>query len=276
MDRKENKRLDGIFHKISSQELIGAELQESKLIYNVVGFLQMTDSTDASLIISNLGYLLAQKGLNTCLIDFNVFYPNLHTFFNVKTKNKGEGLLKVLKSDKTDIREELIHTSEEKLFLLSASNQDSFEEYFDFTFEHIEQVITLAKNTFDIVLINIPNNPPLEFCIGAVKYCHTGFVIASEKIEASRNITKFFDYATSIGVSTAKFANLIMMNLHDLQYDYKVFEDHGIKLVSTIPFVKGAIVYSLEGIIYLKNSKNGINKYFLREMNRLAKNLSEQ
>ena len=49
------------------------------------------------------------------------------------------------------------------------------EEYFDFEFENVERVINTLKSIFDVVLIDIPNNPPLEFCLGAVKYCHMGF-----------------------------------------------------------------------------------------------------
>ena len=75
MDRKE-KRLDSVLHRISSKELIGAELQESKLIYSVVGFIPACDFVDNALLISNLGYLLSQKGLNTCIVDLKVFLSN--------------------------------------------------------------------------------------------------------------------------------------------------------------------------------------------------------
>lgn len=275
MDRSDNKRLKDALHKLSSKDLIGAELQETKLIYNVIGFLSATEYVDSGLLISNLGCILSEKGLNTCIIDFNVFYPNLFSYFNIQSNNKGEGLLKFMKSDKTDIRQELLHTPYDKLFLLSPSPQDLFEEYFDFTFENIEQVIEIVKSTFDIVLINIPNNPPFEFCMASMKFCHRGFVLSAERIDAPRNIIKLFDFANSLGISTAKFANLIMMNLMDLKYDYNVFEEIGLKVVAAIPYVKSALSHSLEGRIYLKEGK-GVNKYFYREINRLANILSEQ
>lgn len=81
-----------------------------------------------------------------------------------------------MKSDKVDFRDELQQTKYDKLFLLTPSPQDLMEEYFDFEFENIERVITTLKQMFDIVLIDIPNNPPLEFCLGAMKYCHIGFL----------------------------------------------------------------------------------------------------
>ncbi|MDQ2085692.1 ATPase [Herbivorax sp. ANBcel31] len=275
MDLKGKKRVSSMISKISSKELIGSELQENKLIYSVVGFLPSCDFVDNALLISNLGYLLSQKGLNTCIVDLKVFYPNLYQFLDVKPNKKSDGLIKVLKSDKVDIREEMLHTRYERLYLLSPSPHDLMEEYYDFDFENIERVISTLKNTFDIVLIDIPNNPPLEFCLGAMNNCHVGFFTASERIEVSGNMMKLLDYANSVGISTAKFTSVILMNLLGLDYDYKVIEEMGFNIAAKIPFVKSAITYSLEGRIYVKDNPL-INKYFKRELHKLADNLSEQ
>ena len=165
MGLRGKNRLSSIISKISSKELIGSELQENKLIYSVIGFLPSCDFVDNSLLISNLGYLLSQKGLNTCILDFKVFYPNLYQLLDVKPNKKSDGLIKVLKSDKVDIRGEILSTRYERLYLLSPSPHDLMEEYYDFDFENVERVISTLKNMFDIILIDIPNNPPLNFAL---------------------------------------------------------------------------------------------------------------
>ena len=274
MDR-EKQKVNDIFRKISSKELIGAELQENKLMYSIVGFVPISDSCDNALIISNLGYLLAEKGLNTCVVDFKVFYPNLFQFLDAKPNNKGKGLIRVLRSDKVDFREEIIATKYDKLFLLSPSPQDLMEEYFDFDFQNIERVITTLRDMFDIVLIDIPNNPPLEFCLAAMKYCHIGFFTATERMDASSNMVKLLDYASSVGISTAKFTRVILMNLLDLRFDYKIISDIGFTIVAALPLVKDAIAKSLEGKLYVKDTPI-INKYFIRELRGLADILANQ
>ena len=80
MDRKETKRLDSVLKKISPMELLGAEMHYNKLIYSVVGFIPACDMVDNAFLISNLGCLLSEKGLNTCILDFKVFYPNIYHF----------------------------------------------------------------------------------------------------------------------------------------------------------------------------------------------------
>ncbi|WP_199613911.1 P-loop NTPase family protein [Paenibacillus alkalitolerans] len=269
MDRQAERTIAGILQKISPKDLVGAALQESGLIYSVVGFVPASDYTDNALLISNLGYLLAQKGLNTCIVDLKVFYPNIYQHLAVHPNKRGHGLIKVLKSDKTEFREEILRTKYDRLYLLSPSPHDLIEEYFDFEFEHLERVIERLKGMFDLVLLDIPNIPPLEFCLGAMKYCHIGFFTAAERIETSGNILKLLDYASSVGISTAKFTSVVFMNLQDIQYDYKVLKELGFNIVAAVPLVKEAAAYALDGKLYVRDNPF-VNKYFLREIRRLA------
>ncbi|MFP4697775.1 MAG: ATPase [Eubacteriales bacterium] len=274
MDRKELKTLDSILKKISPKERIGAELQDNKLLYSVVGFIPACDFTDNPMLLSNLGYLLSKKGLNTCIVDLKVFYPNLYQVLDVPSNKRGKGLIKVLKSDKVDFRTEIQETNYEKLYLLSPSPQDLMEEYFDFGFENIERVISVLKQMFDIVLLDIPNNPPLEFCLGAINNCHVGFFTASERIEAAGNMIKLLDYAASVGISTAKFTRVILMNMQDLKFDNKSITELGFNIVASLPLIKGANARALEGRLYVKDNPI-INKYFNKEIIKLSNLLTE-
>jgi len=269
LDRSEKLDLKSIFQKISSKELIGSELQHNKLLYSVVGFVPACDFVDNALLISNLGYLLSQKGFNTCIVDLKVFYPNLYHFLDVTPNTKSNGLIKLLKSDKADFKNEILKTSYERLYLLSASPQDLFEEYFDFEFWHLERVINTLKQTFDVVLIDIPNNPPMEFCLGAVKNCHIGFFTATERIEAASHMIKLLDYAASVGISTSKFSSAVLMNLQDIEFDFDAFKECGINVIAALPLVKGASARANQGKLYVKDNPI-VNKYFLKEIQRLA------
>jgi len=275
VDRQAERKLGGIFQKLSPTDLVGAELQDSRLIYSVVGFMPASDFTDNALLISNLAYLLSQKGLNTCVVDLKVFYPNLYQYFDVKPNKRGGGLIRVLKSDKADFRDELIQTRHERLYLLSPSPYDLIEEYFDFEFEHLERVIETLKGMFDIILLDIPNIPALELSVGAMKYCHVGFFTGSERVDVAGNIMKMLDYVSSIGISTAKFTSVILMNLQNLPFDHKVLGDFGLKIAAALPLVKGAAGGVLEGKLYVKDTTL-MNKYFLREMRKLADLLGSQ
>lgn len=274
MDRK-TRQIEDILHKLSPKEHLGLEMRENKLIYSVFGFIPASDFVDNSILISNLGYLLAQQGLNTCVLDFKVFYPNLYQSLDVESPKKGKGLLKVLKSDKIDIRDEISVTKYDRVYLLSPSPQDLMEEYLDFALEAVERVIQTIKNMFDIVLIDIPNNPPLEFCLGALKASHMGFFTASERLDTYINMVKLLDFMDSVGISPAKFSNLIFMNLQGIEFDYEVFKKSNLNIVAALPLVKGLVLNSFEGRLYVKDDPF-LNKKVKNQLDNLVKILINQ
>lgn len=269
MARRVEGRLASIFHKVSSRDLVETGLQESRKIYRVYGFVPACDMVDNALLISNLGYLLAGKGFNTCILDLKVFYPNLFYSLDVKPPGKDHGLIRMLKNDRVDFRDEIQMTPYDNLYLLSPSPYDLLEEYFDLDFEPLDRVMTVLKQMFDLVLVDIPNNPPLEFCLGAIKNCHVGFFTAAERLEAVSQMVKLSDFAASVGISTAKFANVILMNAQQLNFDHRVFTDARFRVIASLPMVSAASALALEGKLYLQDAAL-VNKLFRKGIERIA------
>ena len=232
------------------------------LLYNVVGFIAASDFADNGAIISNIGYKIAEKNLNTCIVDFKIFYPTLYNYLDVEPNEKGKGLLSVLKDDKVDIREHICTSKYKQLYLLTSSPYDLIEEYLDFKFEHIERVIDELKEIFDLILIDIPNNPPLEFCLATMKYVHRGFITVSERIESIGNIQKLLEFASSVGITTSKFTNIIYVNTLNLNYDYGALKETNLKVVAKLPMLQGIIDEYYKGNLYLKDSSI-INRQYL-------------
>lgn len=252
MDRKES--ISEIFERISPKTDFRDESQMNRLMNGVAGFLPITDSTDNGMLISNLAYIFSSNGFNTCVIDLKVFYPNLYNYLDVPPNKKGRGLLNVLKSDRIDIRMEINVTKYEKLFLLSPSPQDLMEEYFDFEMSDVKTLIERIKKIFDVVLIDIPNIPPLEFSAGAIDCCNLGFFTASERVDAVNNMIKLLDFVSTLGINTANFANVIFMNIHDCGYDFSVVKQMKFNIIAQLPFIKATISDGYEGRMYIRDN----------------------
>lgn len=275
MARQPKEIVSSLLERALPREQFQGDTQEEKLLYSVFGFLSATDFTDNGILLSNLGYSLARQDYNVCLVDFKVFYPNLYLYLNVPQNKRGNGLLAVLKDDRADIKEEIKPTKYERLFLLSPSPQDLMEEYFDFSMERVCEVIETLKKSFDIVLLDIPNNPPLEFCLGAMKQSHMGFFTASERIDAISNITRLLDFANSLGISAAKFTNIIFMNMQDIKYDFSMIKKLQLNIVASFPLAKGAAADALEGKLYIKDNTL-INNQYKKELAGLLRCLLAQ
>ena len=266
---------NNLLERALQRDQFDADMHDNKLLYSVFGFIAATDFTDNAILLSNLGYVLAQQDFNVCLLDLKVFYPNLYLYLDVAQNTRGTGLLKVLKDDKADLKEEIKPTKYPNLYLLSASPQDLMEEYFDFSIDKISGTIETLKKHFDIILIDIPNNPPLEFCLGAMKQSHTGFFSASERIDAISNITRLLDFADSLGISAAKFANIIFMNLQDIKYDFSMIKKMRLNVVAGLPLVKGAAADALEGKLYIKDNTL-VNGLYKKELVKVVNMITEQ
>ena len=263
MAQRETRKLGNVLDKISR------DYEINKARINVATFIPACDFVENGQIISNLGYSLAKSELNVCVVDFKVFYPNLFNWLNVSPNKKGEGLMRLLKNYRNDIKSVITQTSEKNLFLLSPSPYDSIESYYSFEFRHIEAVINVLRENFDIVLIDVPNNPPLEFCLGAMMNCMQGFFIAAERTDILANMFKLLRHAGSIGISEAKFLEVIFMNTYDTVFDYSAFKANNLSITARIPFIKEAWECPLEGKLYLRDAQF-VNKIYGNEMQKIV------
>jgi len=145
----------------------------------------------------------------------------------------------------------------------------------------------MLKETFDVVLIDIPNNPGLEFFIGAMMNCQKGFLIAPERVDAQRNIQKLMEFALRITNNARNFNSVILARQQGLVYDRSMLtgtrvggerEGDGVKmrLAANIPFIREAQQCALDGSVYIRDGAlanrnlTKAGKTFAREIDGLA------
>lgn len=269
MDIGKKIRIKEQLARLSPRETAFHELDRQKILENIIGFISTGDSTDISLMISNLGILLSQKGFSTCILDAKVFYPNIYKLLDCKPNPRGRGLLKSVRSDRVDLRDEIIKTRYDNLYILSASPLDAMEDFFDTGESEVERVINTLKDMFDLVLIDIPNLPPLEFCYTSMKSSNLGFVVWSERIDCPQNTSRLFQFMSSIGIGIARFANVVMTNRTGCNYDEEIINDMNLRLMAEFPFIPAVVDCSFEGKAYLAESVFMDNR-FKKAMERLA------
>ena len=263
MDHRDKRKLGSVLDKISRDY----EIQKARI--NVAAFIPACEFVENGQIICNLAYSLARQELNVCVVDFKVFYPNLFNWLNVSPNKKGEGLMRILKNYRNDIKAVITPTLEKNLFLLSPSPYDSIESYYSFEFRHIEAAINVLRENFDVVLIDTPNNPPLEFCLGAMMNCAQGFFTAAERADILSNMIKLLHHAGSIGISEAKFLEVVFTNAIETNFDYSALKASNFSVTARIPFIKEAWETPLEGKLYLRDAQM-VNKTYANEMQKLV------
>lgn len=269
MDSTRKLDIIGELGKLSPKERIFEQLESKKILENVIGFIPASDSADVPIMVSNLGVYLADMGYSVCVLDANVFYPCLYKLFGCESKPRGRGLLSVLRSDKMDFRDEVLKTKYKNVYVMSSSFMDPIEDYLDIRQEDFERVLLTLKDMFDLVLVSIPNNPPLEACYVSIRNCDMGFTVWNERVDCALNTSKFMEFYSSINIGVAKFSNVIINNTMGLRFDRDVIKEMNLKLITEFPFVPAVVDYSLEGKIYIAESAI-MDKRYKRSLEKLA------
>ncbi|GHU50726.1 hypothetical protein AGMMS49975_02340 [Clostridia bacterium] len=243
------------------------------------GFVSVCDFAESGEIIANLAYLLAKKGIVVCIADFKVFYPNLFDWIpGVSAEKQGDGLIRLLNNDRAEVKSAAQKTDDENIFLVSPSPNDDIEDYLNFSVSNIKRVISTLKETFDVVLIDIPNNPPFEFCLASLMSCHHGFFVASERVDAPRNIEKLLNYALSLTDEVRSFCNIIISRRQGLLFEENAFSGIRLKnkagydklrVAAKLPFLPSVQESALSGELYLRDAVLP-NKEFSREINKIS------
>jgi hypothetical protein len=254
LDGRKRINLIDELSRLSPVEKIFDELEKDKIVENLVGFIPCGDSTDTTHHIVNIATYLALKGKNILIVDGDVFYPTMYKILDNDILEKGKGILRLLKDDRMDIREEIQKTAIDNLYFVSGSPFDPMEEYFELDEKDVERIFQGFREIFDIVLVFIPNNPPLEFCYATINVLSFGFLMWSPRVECPLKTKRLFYFLNSIGVSTSKLGNVLSCNTSDMSFDIKVVDNMGLRLISELPMIPKIFDFALEGKNYMKDS----------------------
>lgn len=269
--------------KIEKEVVI--ENENSFIFDNSIGFLGVKGGVGTSSLLANVALDVASKGKSVCIMDADVFKPSIIRMFDCASELEEEqGLQTVLKDDSCDIRDNLIKTKYDNVYILSRSLNDKIEDFLDFEEKDFKRVIDELKSVFDIVLIDIPLNFCLEFCIYPLKFVDRGFMVWEDNIECFQNtfdIKFFLKYAADI--DTGKISNIIInkrrlsglmdasaKGLIGVPFNTENISELKCRLFSEVPFIGEIQNYINEGRPYLKAGSK-INGRFLSEIEKITR-----
>lgn len=240
--------------KLSPMDKVYEELEKDKNSENLIGFIPIDDSTDTPYHIINLASVLSALEKNVLLVDADVFYPSMYKIIDCPLFEKGKGLLEIIKDDRRDIRECLKKTKMDNVYLVSSSPEDNMEEFFEVEERDIERMLLKFKEVFDIILVYIPNNPPLEFCYATISHLSLGFLMWSPRVACPMNTRRLLYFLNSIGISTQKLGNVLLANAHSRPFDMGLIKEMGLRFIAELPHVEAVADLALRGEIYMKDS----------------------
>lgn len=276
LEKIKQKKSDKVEEK-STKEVFESSLDDELdiITYNAIGFLPLVGSTNTEELIQNVA-LSFTKDKTVCILDLEDYYPKMHKIFGVKYPNKTTGLSEVLgKVDKIDLRDHLLKTNYENVYLLGFSHLLAVDEIaaddLKETIKNVKQLVEELKYRFSVVLINIPNHPFSEYMYAGIVSVDTGLFVVNQQVEWSDNLfrLKALSFVTAGRGGLGSFEGVIVNNYLEIGDDFEIVAKHDLNLVAVVPLVADTIAFASEGRCYVDESTS-LDKQYVDAMDKIV------
>lgn len=215
---------------------------------NVFGFYSPTGGTGVTTFVANLAAVMASQK-KIALLDLDIYYPSLFRFFMSEVDENHSLRFDILDKFMAEGSSVIAYghdTSVPNVTLYSANPDNDITRLCNINVRGVKTCIQELSERYDYVLVDIKGNLNQETVVAAIESCTRVYsfirpcVSDVERICKDTEILKRYSFG-------AKTQNIIISPATET-LDEKELTEYGLKLVMSIPFVKGvqSIGYNYE------------------------------
>jgi pilus assembly protein CpaE len=251
----------------------GFKVSDQLIFDKVIGFRGVVPGNGTSTIVQNVAYALSERtNYDVCILDTAFLYPTQYPMLVSSSEGKRQDILDYTNelSDivvKTDVSNVHLFSMSNRTIVDMLSNRDSK----DLT----ENLIQSLKTKFDIILVDLSNEPTQIATYAAIK-CNKVINIVAQSLKSVYHLRKSLNQMVSLAVPLAK-ANRAVINrvLPDvLSNTQSAVEDSGLTVVGQIPFSMDIAKLGVAGKqIYARKTSNKDIYAFSRVIDSLVEDI---
>lgn len=206
---------------------------------NVFGFYSPTGGTGVTTFIANLATVMASQK-KIALLDLDIYYPSLFRFFMSEVDEEHSLRFDILDKFMAEGSSVIAYghdTSVPNITLFSANPDNDITRLCNINTRGVITCIQELSDRYDYVLVDIKGNLNQETVVAAMESCTRVYsfirpcISDVERIYKDTEILKRYSFG-------AKTQNIIISPATET-LDEKELSEYGLKLVLSIPFVKG-------------------------------------
>lgn len=178
-------------------------------------------SGSSTLLLYIAQYLSQVEGHQVCVVDLNFLQPDLLYNMDVDVTSENT-ILNYLKGVKPLEECYIQDANIKKLHLVTASPKDDPVLLMNINTEKnmIGHLIEKLQ-VFDYILINLPYLQPMITFIEPINYIDRGYLVADERLSASKKIHGILDFIHVFQSKAPVFSNVILNKRTDYLYPYE-------------------------------------------------------
>lgn len=230
----------------------------------IIAFCHFKGGVGTSFLASNIALELAKHKILTCLIDFDTKLPNCANILGLEIK-KQNSMYRYFCNNNPDKRGEFfVHDKKLSpyLYIISSSSEEEVEILEDINDNNndVEELLEITKQTFDIVLVDLPVDYQNPQVLGTIEKADKVLVIGDLDINTIENTFRSLQMYKSINIPLTKFiyiANKYFDN-DDITLD-TIHETLGIRVGPSVPLDYKSVFESVITSKPIVNTKHRIN-----------------
>lgn len=184
------------------------EKVSKQLLYDkVISFKGLANGVGTSTIVQSVASNIARKSnYSVCIIDTNYIYPTMYPMLVTGVDDTRKDLLD-FKDDLTDI---IIETNLKNVHLISMYNRTVIDMLSSKDNpDTMNALISAVKSYYDVVLIDLSNEPSMISTYGALK-SNKIFLIGDQSMRTIYNLRKVLNTLSTLGIPTVKSKNVVL------------------------------------------------------------------
>lgn len=229
----------------------------------IVALCHFKGGVGTSFLSSNIALELAKNKILTCLIDFDTKLPNCANILGIEIKKKNS-MYRYFSNNNPDLRGDFFIFDKNVspyLYIISSSSEEEVEILEDINDNNsdIEDLLNIAKDTFEIVLVDLPVDYQNPQVIGTIEKADKVLVIGDLDINTIENTFRSLEMYKSINIPLTKFVYIPNRYFDNNDVTVSTIQETlGIRVGTSIPVDYQAVYESIIRSRPIVNTKHKI------------------
>lgn len=248
-----NETINAIILKLGGG---GEDKKRRRVIDNFVAFMGAAGGVGTSTIVANVAQALSNRGMQVLVVDTNVQYPVMQTFFNIRQELEKKDIVSFVMG-KNVIGESIEQCGKVSVMcannrtLVDAANCDTAKGS-----ENLFNALESVRELFDVILFDCGTNLGFDIVNTALFKADAVYLVWDEGISSIANTDRIRRNMYLTGIEANNKVRVVLNKRTNVHYSKYPIKELGLDLVSVLPFDTAIIESGLRGEIFITQGQS--------------------
>lgn len=244
-----NETINSILLKLGGG---GENLKRRRVVDNFIAFMGAAGGVGTSTIVANVASVLSRQGMQVLIVDTNIQYPVMQTFFRIEQRLEKKDLVSFVLGK--NVIGESIEQCIGGISVMVANNRNLVDAANCDTAKCSENLFTAldsVRELFDVILFDCGNDLSTDITNMVIFRADSVYLVWDEGISSIANTDRIRRNMYLTGIEANNKVRVVLNKRTNVHYDKYPLKELEVELVSVLPFDTAVIESGLRGDIFV-------------------------